>query len=224
MERIDYILIDSSLVQFSKRSEVLPAFSSDHAIPVLELLCSVAPPGPGYWKLNISLLDDEKFITEVIEKMTEILTDTSMDLFDRWELMKFAVKQQAIRRSKEISRSDKNKITVLRNKLQNEINMRDKLPLDASGSQVKIFHNHNEQINLLSCEIDKILTKRTEAAMIRFKANWYEFSEKSSRYFFALEKHRYNRKTIHRLYDIDGNLIDDPNKILDLLNEYFKNL
>lgn len=62
MERLDYILTDSSVRQFVKKAHIMPAFMSDHANPVLELCCSASPPGKGYWKLNLKLLEDEKFL------------------------------------------------------------------------------------------------------------------------------------------------------------------
>lgn len=95
MERLDYILIDSSLTQFVQTSKILPAFASDHAMPVVYFQFSVTPPGPGYWKLNIKLLDDEKFVTEVLKRMTDVLSDISLDIMERWELLKFSVKEQS---------------------------------------------------------------------------------------------------------------------------------
>lgn len=126
MERLDYILIDSSLHQFVKNSKIAPAFMSDHAHPVIELQCSASPPGPGFWKLNTSLLEDEKFICDVVDRLTNVLGDQTLGIFERWELMKFSVKQAAIIRGSEIVKSNKNKLKVLKKKLEDVTIERDK--------------------------------------------------------------------------------------------------
>lgn len=117
MERIDYIIIDVSLVQNIITSDILPAFASDHALPFIHIKLDKSKPGPGYWKFNNALLDDDTFVQNVVKEMTTVLSDASVDIFDRWELMKFTVKQCALKRSIEISKSQKNKLEVLNKKL-----------------------------------------------------------------------------------------------------------
>lgn len=224
MERIDYILIDSSLQQFVKNSKIMPAFISDHANPIIELQCSVSPPGSGYWKLNVKLLEDDKFIQDAIKRMTDTLSDVSIDIFERWELMKFSVKQAAIIRGSEISKSDKYKLDALSKKLQDIVDQRDKLDLADDTPMTVIFDDHSTQILKIQEEIDTILTKKTETAMMKCKANWYEFAEKSSKYFHALEKSKYNKKTIHRIKNDQGDIVDDPKEILNILNQYYTRL
>lgn len=229
MERIDYILIDKSLHQYVQKTGIMPAFASDHANPYIEMYCSASPPGPGYWKLNITLLEDNQFIEDAIKRITDSLSDSTMDIMDRWELMKFSVKQAAIIRSAQIAKSDRDKLQLLSLKLEQITKQRDSLhlpPGQDSGEveTLDLFKDHNNQIKLINEQIEEITSKRTEAAMMRCKAMWYEYSEKSSAYFHSLEKHRYNRKTIHRIMDREGEVISDPDKILNILNEFYKNL
>lgn len=223
MERIDYILMDSSLHQFITDTTIMPAFVSDHANPVILLRIASSPPGPGFWKLNVKLLDDEKFINNVIQKMTDTLSDVEMDIFDRWELMKFSVKQCAIIRGSEIVKSDKNKLYALRKKLEDVTQQRDALHQNTHDF-INLFNDHSDQITAISNEIDEIMSKRTEAAMMRCKANWYENAEKSSSYFHALEKRKFNKKTIHKIKNSKGDIVTNPKLILEVLNDYYANL
>lgn len=223
MERIDYILIDYSLQQFVTEVDIVPAFSSDHAQPMVNFRINISPPGPGYWKLNNSLLYDEVFITNSIAVITEVLSDSDMDIFERWELMKFKVKQCAIKRSVDIAKSDRNKLDALRNKLEQTNKMRDNLNLTLTDD-LFLFNDYNDRILALNAEIDEILSKRTFGAMLRCKATWYEQAEKSSKYFFALEKRRYNQKTISRIKDTAGTVVSDPKKIMDILNNNYERL
>lgn len=45
---------------------------------------------------------------------------------------------------------------------------------------IVLFNDHNERIRLLNEDIDKIMAKKTETAMMKCKAMWYKYSEKSS--------------------------------------------
>lgn len=53
----------------------------------------------------------------------------------------------------------------------------------------------------------------------------HEFSEKSSSYFFNLEKYNHNKKVIIRLENPDtGDCMSDPNEILQILNNFYQKL
>lgn len=67
MERIDYILISSYLVQNVMDAHILPSFFSDHALLNLRIVSGFPPPGKGYWKMNVSLLEDKTVIARVSE-------------------------------------------------------------------------------------------------------------------------------------------------------------
>lgn len=128
-ERLDYILIDASLQQFVTEADIKPMFASDHAMPTVSLSVHYEKPGPGYWKLNNELLQDETFINETITVITDILSDSSMDLFKRWDLMKFSVKQCALKRSINKAKSEKAKLEALEKKLASIQKERDSLDL-----------------------------------------------------------------------------------------------
>ena len=44
--------------------------------------------------------------------------------------------------------------------------------------------------------------------MLHCTADWHEFGEKSSKYFYNLESHKYNKKSINRL-QIDNQILTD---------------
>lgn len=186
MERIDYILIDKSLQQFVTKVKIMPAFSTDHSHPLMVCKGTLDPPGKGYWKLNNKLLDDEKFISTAVKTITEVLTDPEMDIFEKWELMKFSVKQKAIIRGSEIKMSEKNKLDALRKKLDEAVTQRDLINLNQNDPNViRLFNDHNDRIDSLNQEIEQIHLSRTESAMYRTKAQWYQYAEKPTKYFFC---------------------------------------
>lgn len=223
MERIDYILIESSLQQYVENVNILPAFNSDHSIPTVSFKFSNSKPGPGYWKFNNDLLMDTSFIQDAIKEITNVLSDASMDIFERWELMTFSVKQCALKRSIEKARAERALLTALEKKLKevesqlHDLNLQDQ-------TQTVLFNDHVEKIDKIKLDIDEIYNKRTIQCMRRTQAQWYECSERSSRYFLALEKVKYNKKTIHRIQNKDGNVTNDPKEVLEVLNDHFESL
>lgn len=146
-----------------------------------------------------------------------------MDIFDRWELMKFMIKQCALRHSINKARSERATLEALEKKLAHLEKLRDQGTLDQCGA-VSIFVDHVDQINKIKDDIDQIYNKRTISARMRTRAQWYKCAERSSKYFFALEKHNYTKKTINRIMDTHGNIKSDPAEVHDVLNNYFDQL
>ena len=59
-------------------------------------------------------------------------------------------------------------------------------------------------------------------AMTRSKAQWYEFGEKNNKYFYNLEKINHKKKHITSLTKEYGNLILEPEQILDEEERFFR--
>lgn len=78
--------------------------------------------------------------------------------------------------------------------------------------------------NSVKNKLDKISFDRTCGTCVRSKARWYEFGERSSKYFFSLEKRNYEIKCITSLIKDDKSTITDPEKILDEQRCYYQNL
>ena len=55
-------------------------------------------------------------------------------------------------------------------------------------------------------ELAKIVCKKTRGAMTRSKAQWYEFGEKDSKYFYNLEKVNHKKNPITSLTREDDNM------------------
>ena len=69
---------------------------------------------------------------------------------------------------------------------------------------LKIFKNEYE----LFCEYV------TKGAMIRSRATWYEYGEKSNKYFLNLEFHRKSKSCIRKVYTEEGFVTSDPKRIM----------
>ena len=59
--------------------------------------------------------------------------------------------------------------------------------------------------------------------MFRSRTRWIENGEKSTKYFFNLEKQNYEKKIITQLKTTDGEIISDLTKINKEIENYYNN-
>ena len=61
--------------------------------------------------------------------------------------------------------------------------------------------------------------EKANGLIVRARARWHEYSEKSTKYFLSLEKRNYTRKHIRKLC-LSGVITKNYQKILDSASEY----
>lgn len=195
-------------------------FISDHAIPTVQLQITKNKPGRGYWKLNNSLLNDDKLIVDMQNAIGNVFVDLkNEDIFLKWELMKLAVREQAIIRGTQLAKSRNNKLAALEKKLKQIVEQRDGEP------EIRLFHDHDKQILAIQSEVEEITQYKVAGAMLRSRALWADQGEKPTKYFLNLEKHNFNRKTITRLRNPkDGIITESPDGIATILNDFYSDL
>ena len=128
----------------------------------------------------MSLLRDLEYSTKVSAIIREALGEEISDIKQKWELMK--LKSMAIlynlqaERLKSLDRF----FQILKKKLKQ---------LEQSPHWLFTQDNTSEQIILVQKEIQETVEKKTRGSMLCCKADWHEFGEKSSKYFYNLESH-----------------------------------
>ena len=68
------------------------------------------------------------------------------------------------------------------------------------------------------------MAEQTKGSMFRCRARWHEYGEKSSKYFFNLEKSRYNKRVMKSIYTPQGNEVTDPEQILAAQKDFYETL
>ena len=106
--RIDYWLISNTLHDLVKITDIIPAIGTDHAAISLELANgSNDSKGPGFWKMNCSLLDDEEYVNNITEKIPIWLAEGRNELLDNrsiWDWLKYNIRVYTIQFSKRKAR------------------------------------------------------------------------------------------------------------------------
>ena len=210
--RLDYIFTSqrSPLIINSIRTFTLTF--TDHKAVAITTKLNANKRGPGYWKMSSKHLNDSKY-KEMIEK---VINDTNNETAIieshrlKWEILKIKIKEHSIKFSVTQAKQNKNVLNTKQNRLE-EI---DKLLENTS------LRNHNElqeEKSLLKDEIDKFYSDKAEGIKVRAKINWTEHGEKSTKYFFNLEKQRQANNVIRQIKASEEDRI--LNSDSDILNE-----
>ena len=157
------------------------------------------PRGPGYWKFNASLLEDKNFVEQVTTKIPGFINQYQgvVDKGLLWELVKMEIRAYTINFSKHRAKQQKNVEAELLKKAQN---LKRKL---AKKEKPELLAEHDKIIR----ELEIISLQRTRGACLRSKARWFEWGERSSKYFLNLEKRNYQNKYINKLKKDDSSTI-----------------
>ena len=102
--RLDYWLISNGLQDFIKSTNIIPAIKTDNTAIGKEA------KGPGFWKFNCSLLNDDNYISELNCNVPNWRTDGVNELSDKravWDWIKYNIRFHAICYSKNKARLKK---------------------------------------------------------------------------------------------------------------------
>lgn len=218
--RLDYWLVSPTLAQLCTKSDIPPAFLSDHSPITLQLATNVNPRGKGVWMFNNSLLDDEEYIKIIHKTIEDVLIDHhNVDPRLCWEAIKLCMRGETIKYASYKKSLRENKISALERKL---------LEIECSlGEEHGIFTDQNEKwtrINEIKQELNDFVEMKTKGAMIRSKATFLEYGEKMSSYYFKLEQFNQKRKSIHKMKNKDGGIITHNKQILQHQKEFYQQL
>ena len=138
--RLDFFLISDHLKQFVDHCTIRTGQKTDHAVVKLKLNFATTPRGPGYWKLNTSLLHDKEYIDKMNSLLDIGLSQEFQSYKSKWELIKLAVSGSSIQYSSGKKKSNSLKLQALEKKLQH---LRNSLPFQP----LLLAETHNEQLN-----------------------------------------------------------------------------
>ena len=169
--------------------EVTPC--PDHKAVMMCLKLGDKKRGKGYWKLNISVLNEEGYKDKVrnIIRHTREEYQGEIDKEIIWELIKIRVKEFSIRYCCIRSSIQVSDIK----KLEEKISMLDK-EISKSGQEDLVAERKT-----LKEELDVLYQEKAIGAQIRAKIKYIEEGEQSTSYFLATEKYRQSNNVISAL-------------------------
>ena len=214
--RLDYWLISDSLHDMVANVDIVSAIKTDHSAITLQLhKIEEGVKGPGFWKMNTSMLNDAAYVEEVKKKIL-IWREEAKEISDKrviWDWIKYNVRLFSIDYSKRRAKANREEEEMMQKKYQ--------------AAQAKFEQNPCVETRkvLEECKmgLERFYDKKTEGIIVRSRARWHEHGEKSNKYFLNLEKRNHTRKHIRKL-SLSGVITTDHKQILNSASDYYKNL
>ena len=148
------------------RIEIIPSVLSDHSTVILKLRPLVGDKrGPGYWKLNNSLVHDKLLVSQMNSKIEDYFHER-MEISDpviRWDFLKFKMNQFCMSYSKQKSRERKQKRMSIESKLKK---LESNIIVTSTDLELKEY-------NSVKQELEQILNYITEDIIPRSRTDWY---------------------------------------------------
>ena len=212
--RLDYAVISNGLKQQVHNSFYMCGLESDHSAYVLGVEFMWIDRGTGFWKLNTTLLYEKEYI----ESVNQILDETdnmsaNIQPEQQWEIVKDRVKQFSINYARNRTNDERIAVSQLSEYISHTEDVYDQL--DQEG--LKLLNTSKE-------ELDELMKKRIRGVMFRSKAKWYVEGEKNTKYFYNLEKSRYNAKVCTRVINSAGQEISGQEDVLLAQAEFYQEL
>ena len=200
--RLDYVFLSKSLTSKITKVKIDWAFdTSDHAALEVELKVDVTPKkGPGLIKINTTILEDPNLTKQIGEEIELMMTqiDNNWDPHLRLEFLKVCI------RSAIASKVMENRKFMRRDILdcEEEINQIEDLKINIlKMKKVNPMENSNicsidTATNKLRNKLQNLRKDLSNAMSFVSRAKWFEYGEKSNKFFLNLNKSRQRQKLI----------------------------
>lgn len=174
--RIDYIFVRNDSIDYVKNIVVrkLPGTHnkntrlSDHRLIKCNLNFSNLERGKGYWKLNISHLENEDYKRGILELFKNI--NDLLDPISKWETFKIKVRDYSINYARQSKNNVKHRLKLIEERIDDIENL-------PSGD---IDMNEKRK---LEKELDFMYNEIAKGAQIRSKAKWINGGERNTKFF-----------------------------------------
>ena len=191
-------LIPVEWLQITKYSIIESAIKTDHKA----ILCKLQgekfiPKGPGLWKLNSQLVQEEAFKALVQEAVVAVEAENWQDAGLKWDRIKQVVREKAMKYGRERAQKGREKLNQLKTELRT-------LEQELYQLDPQVVEQYKETKQ----KIEQIYDEKAEGAMIRSRARWLQSGEKNTKYFFGLEKRNTANQCISRLQKSDETIED----------------
>ena len=190
-----------------------PATYTDHRALYVAIKCYKGQErGPGFWKFNCLYLQQSEFCSYMNDRLDEMLNNSlHMNPNDRWIYLKDNIKKVA----QKYSRKARSEDTLVISQLMEKI--------DGYQSRLPLEECEYDLLENSKIELEELQNKVIQGVMFRSKARWFLECEKNTKYFFSLEKAKYNAKVCSVLL-VGDQEITDHHQILQAQVDFYQEL
>ena len=212
--RLDYFLVSNNILNNITKCKITHGYKSDHSIVYFDINMENHTKGPGYFKLNSSILLENDYQTNIkntVIETVEMNKDANPNTL--WELIKGSIRNETI------------KYTSFKKKKENEEEKKLQKEIDDLEKHLTLDNNNNikEQLKQKKLQLWEKIELKTKGIAIRAKAEWVKGIDKNTKYFANLEKKRQEAKTITRI-NLGDQDVTEPKQILKETEQFYKML
>ena len=233
--RLDYFVGSEELTSAILNPNIETRWKSDHAPVSVRFNVNGQQRGRGVWKFNNSLLMYKDFKTVIMQEIgtqkaiyaatpynpeivenfpnKDIQLTISYRLF--WEtlltVLRGTIITFAAKKKREAMREEK----FIADRLK---------PLEEKELEAKNNRQETIELEQLRNDMEALRKVKLQGTLVRSRARWIEFGEKSSKYFLNLEKRNFVNKSITELKLSKDKSTKDQKEILKLQREFYKSL
>ena len=213
--RLDYWIVGADMSFEISNADIKPSIKTDHSLITIKIAHTLNNKrGKGLWKFNSALLSDEiytDYMKGIITMHCNLLKDITNNSL-KWELIKMEIRNATIGYSKSLS--------SLKRDYENDLNVKlHQITIDIDQNPCA---EKERCLNTIKEELEHINALKTEGYRIRSKAQFIEFNERGSTFFFNLEKRNANLKNITRVKLDDNTEVTESKEILNELSLFYK--
>ena len=219
--RLDYWLIPHAMEDYVEEVDIVPSINTDHSAITLKMKGFQGnAKGKGIWRLNNSFLEEEQYVKDIREQYKKWLVEFGdvIDPRQKWELIKYRIRQLSIRYGRQKAKRMKTHEEELETELKTLEN-----ELDQATNTVN-EENINRKVNTIKATLEEIAEYKTKGLILRSQARWIEKGEKSTKYFLRLESRNKVKKTATKLQREDGSYTTEAREILQMQADFYEKL
>ena len=216
--RLDYIFTSDLLSNLATDFQTVHPPISDHKAVIATFDNVSKNRGPGYWKMNASILKDSKYIDIIKHVINDTKTEyqTQLDKRSLWEMVKIKIKEVSIKYSVSKAKSRSNRAKLIEHKLS-----KIECLLQEANSNKTFLQN---EYDTLKNELNTLSDFKAKGYQIRSRAKWIEEGEQSTSYFLRLEKKHQLFNQIDALKAENGDIATTSSQILNVASVFYKRL
>ena len=214
--RLDKFFVSQNVVSSVVSCSISPCCFSDHDFVDLQVNFSDDyARGPGLWKFNNSLLTDTFFCDFILAKIDDLALccESFASVKDWWDFFKESLRAEIIDFSRERRKRLCRERILLTNRL---ISYKQRLVRGDSFL--------GEEIAALESQLKALALQEPEGSKIRSKAQWLEEGEKPTRYFFRLERERFEKNHVSSILNEQGVEVSSQSQIQKAHVRFYANL
>jgi exonuclease III len=215
--RLDYFITSPGITNNCNICKIGPGIRSDHSYVQMDTSFNTPRRGRGFWKFDSTLLEDEDFKKELINKIeltNQDNPDTEPTLL--WETIKSTIRGECI----SFNNKRRKKIDTTIKDLEKKMEETEEALEDNKINQQKA----EEELSELKTQLERHVEIKGRWNANKNRNILYELGEKPNKYFLNQQKERGVNNVIRRLVKDSGEEVTNPKEILKEQQSFYEKI